>query len=809
MATISEAFVVAQRHHRAGRLAEADRMYREILAIDPKHAGCLHLLGVMAHQTGRNDVALRLIGRALALDPKLAEGHVNFANVLKDQGRLEQAIAHYRRALALRPTDGEVHYAIAVALQQRGELDNAARHYERALAIRPDIPEAQLNLGAIRADQGELQRAITCFEQAVALRPDYLAAQMNLGITYSRDGNLHAAAACFERAVAIAPNDAETHKNLGMALAELGKPEKAAAHHRRAVAIAPSNAEAHMNLGTVLAELGEFGEATIHYERALALRPGFATAHLNLGIALRELGGPDEAASHFRLAIDHDPALGEAHHNLGLAFHQQGRVDDAVMEHRRAIALKPDYVPARLALCIAELPVLYAEESEIARRRAVYEERLRQLCDDIDRGGPDSGLAMAIGSIQPFFLAYQQHNDRDLQRLYGRMVCRVMAERYPAPPPALRHQHRVRVGVVSGFFCWHTVWKLFIKGWVSQLDRRNFEVFGYHTGTARDATNAAAAELCDRFVGGPLSAGGWRETILADQLDVVIYPEVGMDATAAWLAAQRLAPAQCVAWGHPETSGFPTLDYFLSSAAMEPPDAEDHYTEQLIRLPNLSIYYEPLELESLPIDRGELGFRSTAAVFWCGQSLYKYLPQYDDVFPRIACALGDCQFAFIRFPYGDHVTDLFQKRLGRAFAAFGLTAAEYCVMLPILDQQRFVAAAGQCDIVLDSIGWSGGTTTLESLVHDLPIVTMTGSLMRGRHTMAILTIMGVTDTITATTEGYVAMAVRLARDTAWRAGVKQRIAQGKHRIFKDRSCISALEEFLLGAVGSDQSRRGL
>ena len=118
-----------------------------------------------------------------------------------------------------------------------------------------------------------------------------------------------------------------------------------------------------------------------------------------------------------------------------------------------------------------------------------------------------------------------------------------------------------------------------------------------------------------------------------------------MDPVSCQLAAQRLAPVECNSWGHPDTSGFPTLDYFLSSELMEPPDAQDHYTEQLVRLANLSVYYEPLDVEPVSVSRADLGLRSTETVFWCGQSLFKYPPQFDHLFPRIAGEVGDCQFA--------------------------------------------------------------------------------------------------------------------------------------------------------------------
>ena len=134
---------------------------------------------------------------------------------------------------------------------------------------------------------------------------------------------------------------------------------------------------------------------------------------------------------------------------------------------------------------------------------------------------------------------------------------------------------------------------------MTQIDREKFQVFGYHTSAKQDAETKQASALCDRFLQGPLSIDDWRKAILNDAPDVIIYPEVGMDPVSRQLAAQRLAPVQCNSWGHPDTSGMPTLDYFLSSDLMEPPDASDHYSEKLIRLPNLSIYYDPIETESV------------------------------------------------------------------------------------------------------------------------------------------------------------------------------------------------------------------
>jgi predicted O-linked N-acetylglucosamine transferase (SPINDLY family) len=461
------------------------------------------------------------------------------------------------------------------------------------------------------------------------------------------------------------------------------------------------------------------------------------------------------------------------------------------------LALVPEHAEARFAACMAELAVVYQDEAAIEVSRAAYAQHLQALCKDAD-SGRISGLAKGVGSNQPFYLAYQGMNDRALQKRYGALVCRLMAERYPAPelPPPPEDGEPVRVGIVSGYFRQHSNWKIPIKGWITGLDRQRFRLFGYHTGPERDAATDEAAALCERFVRGPLSVDGWRAAIAADRPHVLIFPEVGMHPMASRLAAQRLAPVQCNSWGHPDTSGFPTLDYYLSSDLMEPPDGELHYTERLVRLPNLSINYQPLDVSPAATSRAELGLRDDAVVYWCGQSLYKYLPQYDEVFACIAHEVPNSQFAFIRFRRGDEVTDLFHRRLTKAFAAQGLDADRHVVFLPRLDQSKFLGAVGQADIFLDSLGWSGCNSLLESLAHDLPVVTMPGALMRGRHGSAILTMMDVTETIARTVGDYVAIAARLGRDPAWRAAVKARMAGNKYRLYDDRACIAALEDFL-------------
>ena len=788
--------------HQAGMLEDAEAVYRNVLAIQPEHSDSLNLLGVLALQTGRAEAAIDLIRKAIELNDGIADFHANIGEALRAAGRLHDAAVHYERAIAIDSHYFEAYNNLGNVLRAQGKLDEAAGRYKQALALKPESAEIRQNLADVLREQGNLDEAVEHYRRVLALKPDFPEAHNNLGITFARAGNLQEAVSCFRHALSLRPTYVEAQNNLGNALRETDNLHEAEAVLRRALTAKPDDVDAHVNLGVALMEQGKLDEAAARFERALALNPDSVLAHCNLGVTLQQQGNLAKAISHVRQASVLDPNLSLAHNNLGLMLRARGNIDEARAHHERALALDPSDLSAQLGLCMAQLPLLYMEEGEIAVRRRAYEEHLRCLCDNVRSSKSARSLADAIGTSQPFFLAYQGHDDRDLQRLYGSLICRSMAERYS--PALLARQpgpsEPIRVGIVSGFFRHHSVWKIPIKGWLTQLDRRQFQIFGYHTGVRADSATEMAAGCCDRFIQGPLSIDGWRAEILGDAPHVLIYPEVGMDPVAVTLAAQRLAAVQCSSWGHPQTSGLPTMDYYLSSDLMEPPDGQEHYTEQLIRLPNLGIYYEPLDVLPVSLKRAELGLRASATAYWCCQSLFKYLPQYDQVFPRIAREVEDCQFVFLELAPNPHATAQFRKRIANTFASVGLSADHYCVFLPPLSQDRFVAASGLCDVYLDSIGWSGGNSTLESLPHDIPIVTLSGSLMRGRHSTAILQMMGVTEGATVTIDAYAAAAVRLARDVAYRMNVKQSISENKQKIFRDRSCILALEDFLREAV---------
>jgi protein O-GlcNAc transferase len=716
---------------------------------------------------------------------------------LHHQGRIAEAEQLYSVVLAVRPEHFESLQMLGVIKLTRGDFPAALRLVGAALKQRPTSPQVLLNHGNVLDAMKRHGEALQNFDEAIRRKSRFAEAHNNRGSSLIALERYEEALESLRRAIAIKSDYPDAHYNQGNALRLLNRYDEALKSFDRAIALRPSYAKAHCNRGAVLEALGRSADALAESDRALAIQPNFPEAMLNRCGSLRALKRYEETLQGLDALLLAHPNYAEAHNMRGMLLADFNRPIEALTSYERAVALKPEFSKARWAACMAALPILYAQESDIDVRRADYERRLHALIADYEAGRIPGDMTKGLGMAQPFFLAYQGRNDRDLQRLFGTLAARIMADRYGtielAPPPAPGEP--VRVGIVSGYFWQHSVWKVGVRGWVTGLDPKRFQVFCYNTSYKEDAETEIAKRHAHRYVQGPHPVEEWRKIIQSDRPHVLIYPEIGMNHEAAELAALRLAPVQCSYIGHPQTCGMPTIDVFLSGELIEPANGAEHYTEKLVKLPNIAFHYEPLSLDTVIVSRQELGLRPSATIYWCAQSLFKYLPQYDEVFPRIAREAGDCQFVFIRH-LGQGVTELFEERLKRAFAAHGLNASDHCVMLAPMSMSRFAAASALCDVMLDSIGWSGGNTTLEALAQDLPVVTFEGGLMRGRVSAGMLRMMGMPETIAATIDEYVALGVRIARDAAWRQELRSRVASDRQRLYRDRTCIIALEAFL-------------
>jgi predicted O-linked N-acetylglucosamine transferase (SPINDLY family) len=755
-------------------------------------------LGVQAEKEGNLHEACLRYREATATAPGYTVAHLNLGIGLEASGDPAAAAQAYEAALAIDPSDAYVNFNLGKLLHAQGALPRAAQLLEEALRRKPDFPEALVVQSSVNEARGDLEAALASLEAALRLRPAYGGARRNLGLLLARLGRWPDAEHTLRQAAA---DDADAHYWRGNALVNLERPEEAAACFREALRIRPDFAEPHCYLGSILIDQGRHAEAIGHLTRAITLKPDLADAHVGFGnarVAGRQL---EDAALCYRRALELDPRLLQAYVNLGNVLTDLGRPDEALCAFGAALALDPECAEARWSRTISMIPALRESPDELQRSRAAFAAALAELDRWFDARRAERGYRV-VGVQQPFWLAYQEENNAELLRSYGQLSARLMQpwqHRRNLSPAAERSAGRIRVGVVSQYFRHHSVWNAIIKGWFQQLDPGRFELSAFCLSTEQDAETAYARSRAARFEHGARPLEQWAGSILAARPDVLIYPEIGMDPMSVKLASLRLAPLQAASWGHPETTGLPTIDCYLSAQGMEPDDAQANYTEELVALPHLGCYVQR-SAEQPPAALDDLGIDLPSPLLLCPGTPFKYTPEHDRVFPRIARELGPCRFVFFTY-WTQALSCKLRQRLERAFESEGLEFGRYVTFLPWLTRTAFAGLMQRADVFLDTIGFSGFNTALQAIQCGLPVVTLQGRFLRGRLATGILRRMGLDELVAQDEDAYVALAARLGRDAAYRAQVRRRIEARRHVLYEDVAPIRALEEFLARAVG--------
>jgi len=764
LVSVSRKLDAALQHHQAGRLPEAEAAYREMLAVDPENIDALHFLGVISHQRGEHGRAAELISRALSRNPSNAPAHNNLGNALGAQGKRNEAVVAYLNALALDPDYVDALVNLGAALRAQGRPDRALACYRRALALAPDAAAVRAGLQDVLRDQSNVGKAAFRPDKAPTLEPESCEWHFAQGNSYKDQALWDEAVASYEKALSLAPDLSPAYVNLGNVLNAQGKPDQAIICYRKALALDPDLLEAHYNLADVLRDQNRLNEAIPCYEKVLALRPD----------------------------------LPEAHYGLGHVFRNQGRMNEGLDCNKKALSLDPEYVEARWALAMSQIPKMYGTDADPVSCRTAFAGQLDELERWFDGTRSAEGFK-AVGIQQPFPLAYQEENNRSLLKRYGDLCARLMGEwfgRQGFVVPGKRSSDGViRVGIASQYFWNHSVWRAIVKGWFEKIGRERFALYAFYFGVRQDRETLIAESTAAHFEQGAKPLRQWVQGIIDQQLDVLIYPEIGMDPMSIKLASLRLAPVQVATWGHPETTGLPTIDYYLSAEEMEPPGAQENYTERLITLPNLGCFYRPWGGEAIRPDLGKLGIDPRSPLFLCPGMPFKYAPQHDWVIAEIARRLGRCQFVFF-IPEVSNLAEKLRQRLEAIFTRYGLNIDEHVIFIPWLNGPAFDGLLDRADVFLDTVGFSGFNTAMQAVERGIPVVTREGRFLRGRLASGILKRMGLQELVAGSEEEYISLAVELIRDGEYREYARKRIEAERHVLFEDMAPIRALENFL-------------
>lgn len=814
----------------SGQFHDAKEMFFSICREDPNRADAWLMLGAVSGELGQVTEAITYIQAAIRLQPENPDAHVSLASILCATGQLSEARDHCLRATQILPDHEHAWLVLSGIYGQLGNPDEAEVCARRTLEVWPDCIPAFINLGNAMIAQGRLDEAAQSFARVLEMDPQCFDAWLSLANLKVRMGDIAGAEACylavighesgsrqaldgmghvsnalgkyhealgwFQKSLVSNPGVTDTWINMGDVYHVMGDLQNSIECYRQALKINPDLAEIHSRIGHMYGKSGNLKEAKIAFERSLLLDPKLATSYLKLADISRMEGEYDKACLNYKRAIEADPSIVGAHDSLGDLLQDQGKIDEACEYYRRALLLTgSDAIKIKLA---TTYPIILASRDHITDARKT----LTEAIDDLLRSprlfveDPASEINRTV-----FFPVYGGLDDLDIQVKISSLYEKAAPALLYSAAHCQKRNHmipgaKVRLGLISRHFFSHTIGHV-MMGLVEHFSRDKFEVtvftFPYESDPVANRINNHAARVV-------LLPKEWRDAhaiVAREEMDILFYADIGMDAYTYFLAHARLAPVQCTTWGHAVTTGLRNMDYYITCADFEPEGADNHYSEKLVRVSAPPAYYYRPVLPATTKSRADYALDADMNFYLCPQTLYKFHPDFDEMIAGIL--RGDKNGQVVIFSGKE------QHWLDLLFSRFNISMPDVVDRLRVLQYpgiSEYLNLLHDCDVMLDTYHYGGGSSSLQGLAFGTPIVTLPGNYQRGRHTYAYYKQMDFMECVATDSANYVEIAIRLGTNRSYRRRVSEEILARNDVLYKNMSVVREMEQFFIEAAGN-------
>jgi protein O-GlcNAc transferase len=701
------------------------------------------------------------------IDPNLITSTLQKAHADHQAGRFDDAEKAYGKVLSQQPDQPDALHLLGVVAYQTGRHTMAAELLKKAIAVQPDIANFHNNLGNVFRATGDLDGAVASYRRALELEPRNASAQCNLGVVFFDRGDLPAATEAFRKALEIDPNAVDALINLGAALGDGGDFEQAIEQYEKALSINPRHPEAWNNLAGAYRKTRAFDKSQAALQKAIALRPNDASYHASLGNILRDQGKAAQAKDAFFKAIELDSDAADAHNNLGTIFKDQNELERAITSFRAAITVRPDFTEA-----LANLGNTYKEGGQVDQALDAYGQAIN-TADSISE--VRSGYLLCLNySTKPspaevFFehKKWAQCHAHDL----ARDPSSYSNDRNPARP--------LRVGYISPDLHTHSV-AFFIEALLSAHSPDAVQIICFADIPRPDAMT----ERLQRH------GHEWRDIfgksdsevaleVRRENIDILVDLS-GHTARNRLLAfARKPAPVQVSYLGYCNTSGLSAMDYRLTDHIADPEDADDFYTEQLVRLPRCFLGYTPVadapDIAPLPAATND------HITFGSFNNIAKVTPEVIAVWAAILSAVPNSRMLLKFKALQDPPT---RERIAAAFEGNGIARDRITFAGRLPTKLEHLTMYGGMDVALDPFPYNGTTTTCEALWMGVPVIALKGQRHAGRVGASLLSAVGLDELIAPSIDAYIAKAVQLAADRHVMAALRKSL--------RDRMAASAL-----------------
>ena len=708
--------------HQQGRLAEAEMLYRQVMALGPPQFAPHYYLGVLCMQQGRFAEAVDFLNTALRLRDGDIGALVNLGMALRHFGRPEEALQPLARACAAKPDLAEAHYQYAAALHELNRAAEAHTPVARALALSPDHAKAMFLQALVLTDLGRLPEAGACYDRVLQRNPNHIDALNNRALLAWAAHDADAALAGLNRAVALQPHLVASLTNRALVLGGSGRAAEALADYDRLLTLTPGDAEIWNRRGAVLRTLDRNEEALESFDAAVRRKPDFVTALSNRG--------------YLRWVVEH-------------------RYDEAKADLAQALALDPDQ------------PWLEGELFFLKMQGADWD-GFAQGCAALA-----AGIAAGRQVVKPF--AYQAISDdpASLQQ-----CARIFAAAdFPAQPvPALvaaRASGRLRIGYLSADFREQATAYL-MAGVYEAHDRNDFEITAFDNGHDDASPMRARLERAfDRFVPiGALPDDAAAQAVRDAGIDILVNLNGYFGKPRMNVFARRAAPLQVNYLGFPSTLGATYMDYIIADRIVIPDVERRFYDEAVVWLPDCYQANDDKRARPAHAGRAEHGLPHGAFVFCNFNQSYKLAPETFALWLRLLRGNPNSVLWLLQD------RDCAIPRLRRAAEEQGI-AGERLIFAPLMPLEQHLARVALADLFLDTLPYNAHTTGSDALWAGVPLVTCRGTAFPGRVAASLLQAAGLPELITESAADYEVLAAALAADADRLAGLRAKLAQNR------------------------------
>ncbi len=675
-------------------------------------------------------------------------------------GRLDIAEAALAAVLRAQPNNADALNLAAYVCLQRKQYDTAMGYISKAINANGRNGLYYFTASLIAKAQRRFDEMEKLLMKALELKPAGYISQIyaNLGDCMHEKRNLPAAIGCFTKAIEADAKNAKAYFYRGMARYELeGFSDHVHEDALKGIELAPQAVDMLCKFAGLYNLKHDFEKARELLEKAIATNSGHEEALFQYALTCEGRGDTDKAREVFS-------SLRQKHPQSAC-----GRVGDAFL-----------------------LPVIPRDMDDIHHWRARFISSLQQLIDDkmVLHEPERQGLYL------PFYQGYHGLDNKELmQKLAEFFITCCPSVNYTAPHCKKQRQSgkKIRIGFVSEFFHSKLITQFFGPLIDNLAEDNGIEVLIFAHSARMNSKVQALSGNVTKYITLPISLAESQRIVANEEIDILIYLDIGMRLPSYLLALARLAPVQAVMGGHPLTTGIPNMDYFFTTGCMEADGSEKHYSEKLLAGADMLAVVHREYVEPVQKTREELGLPTgDVRLYTCPVLLFKLHPEMDMIFAGIL--RKDPKARIILFDAGKII---WRQNLEKRFAAsIGQEAASRIVFIPFAAPENFIHTMRAMDAVFDTLHFSFGTTAFQLIGSEVPFITKPGEFLRGRGAYGMFRMMDTLEMTADTMDGYIDLIVKLANDKAFYKQCQQRMQDHGHKIFDTYESAELFKEHL-------------